>query len=301
MYSILEQAALDESKKCLSLYAGANNLEAMLTVLSEAKKALVEQEGDFFRPDQFDLSPEEIRKKLRESQVLMPAAYFKDEQVQRFISYFCDELINSNRDFRKPLEFLQVSVKRALSENNGFFAQQQLPSLIERVAEETLLEKDFISFFLTFIFSLLYSAPRALFLRELDTSLWEEGFCPVCGESPHYGFLRKEEGAKFLECWLCGSSWRYPRIKCPYCNNKDQEKLGFFTVGDNEVCRVHFCRQCQKYHKVYDWRKYAEKFPETKAAAAVHHLHTLYFDWLAQKEGFLPGSGLKWVGEEVTN
>ncbi len=291
MYNIFQQKSLDENKRCCRLYPESKDLEALLLVFLQAKEILEKKDGDIFKQVDYNLDSEDLKEKMKKSEILFPDANIKDELIQIFLVNLCEGLAENNKDFEKPLEHLQASVKKFLAKGNGVFAQSQLPVLVEKTIEETLLERDFVTFLLIFIFSSLYYAPRENFLRELDTSFWEEGFCPVCGENPHYGYLREEDGAKFLECWLCETGWRYPRIKCPYCKTENQEKLGFFTVGENKVCRIYFCRECQKYHKVFGWKEYARE----EGSAAMHHLHTLHYDKLAMKEGFSPGSGLKWV------
>lgn len=294
MYNVFQQKVLDENKRCRKLYPGSGNLDTLLLVFSQARELLEEQNGDIFKQVDCKLDLEESEEKMKKSERLFPNAYIKGEPMRIFLASLCGELVKNNKDFEKPLEHLQASVKDFLAEKNDIFPQSELPVLVEKIVDETLLERDFVIFLLVFIFSSLYYMPRENFLKELDTHFWDESFCPVCGENSHYGFLREEDGAKFLECWLCGTSWRYPRIKCPYCENEDQEKLGFFTVEENKVCRIYFCRECRKYYKVFDWREYTEE----GALAAVHHLHTLHFDRLALKEGFSPGSGLKWVEKE---
>ena len=291
LYDVFQQKVLDENKRCCKLYPESRNLDALLLVFYQAKEFLEKQNADIFERVDCEFHPEELKEKMKRSERLIPDAYLKGELIQIFLASLCEEFVKNNKDFEEPLEHLQASVKDFLAEKNDIFPQSQLSVLVEKVHEETLLERDFVTFLLIFIFSSLYYAPREDFLKELDTSFWEEGFCPVCGENPHYGFLREEDGAKFFECWLCGTNWRYPRLKCPYCKNEDQEKLGFFTVGENEVCRMYFCRECQKYYKIFNWKKYTEE----EALAFMHHLHTLHFDKLALKEGFSSGSGLKWV------
>lgn len=294
LYSVFQQKVLDENKKCCKLYPGSKNLNTLLSVFYQAKEIFEKQNEDIFEQVDFKLSPKELKEKMRKSEILIPNAHIEGELVQTFLASICEELVKNNKDFEEPLKHLQASVKDFLAEKNDIFPQSQLPVLVEKIVEETLLERDFVTFLLIFIFSSLYYGPREDFIKELDTSLWEESFCPVCGESPHYGFLREEDGAKFLECWLCGTNWRYPRIKCPYCKTVDQKKLGFFTVGENEICRIYFCRECQKYYKIFNWKKYKGE----EILVFMHHLHTLHFDKLALKEGFSPGSELKWVDKE---
>lgn len=294
VFKVFQQEVLDENKRCHELYSESKNLDTLLLMFFQAKQLFKEQNEDIFEQIDCKFDLEELKNKMRKSEKLIPDACLEGEHVQKFLANLCEELVKNNEDFEKPLEHLQASVKDFLAEKNDVFAQSQLPVLVEKIVEETLLERDFVTFLLIFIFSTLYYGPRENFLEKLDTSLWGESFCPVCGERPHYGFLREDDGAKFLECWLCGTSWRHPRIKCPYCDIVDQEQMGFFTVGEDKICRIYFCRKCQKYYKIFNWKEYAVE----GALAAMHHLYTLHFDKLALKEGFSSGSGLKWVEEK---
>ncbi len=297
VFQVFQQKVLDEDKRCCELYPESKNLDTLLLIFSQAKESLREQNEDIFKRVDYKLPLEELKEKMRRSEVLFPDASVKGEHVQIFLAGICEELVKNNKDFEEPLEHLQASVKNFLAEKSDNFAQSQIPVLVEKIVEETLLDRDFVNLLLIFIFSSLYYELREDFLEELDTALWRENICPVCGESPHYGFLREEDGVRFFECWLCGTSWRYPRMKCPSCKIEDQEKLGYFTVDENEVCRIQFCRECQKYYKIFNWKAYVN-YTEGGGLAAMHHLHTLHYDKLALKEGFSPGSGLKWVEEK---
>ncbi len=294
MQNISQRKALEESKKCFKLYPGSKDLETMISLFYKAKDLFKEQKQEAFLPADVSLSPEEIGVKFKKAEKLLPSAYFDGELVLDFLALVCAGISSNNPGFKDPLENLQSAVKNQFEQNDNKLSLNDLPDLVEKLVETVSVERDFVTFLLVFILSSLYCAPLEQFLQDLDTSYWEESDCPVCGVKPHYGFLQEESGEKWLECWFCGINWRYPRIKCPYCDNIEQEKLGFFTAENNEVCRVYFCRQCSKYHKVYDVRRLAE----AEVLLFIHHLHTLHFDWLAQKEGFIPGSGLKWVEEK---
>jgi len=114
--------------------------------------------------------------------------------------------------------------------------------------------------------------------------------CPRCQTKSHFGLLQKDEGYRQLECWLCGYQWMTERIRCPYCNEKSQKLLGFFEVEGIPGARVHFCKSCDQYVKVFDFRE-IEGF---KPVVLLYHLATLTLDDIAVKEGFVPGSGLVW-------
>ncbi len=109
---------------------------------------------------------------------------------------------------------------------------------------------------------------------------WDEGFCPFCGGFPGMGEIRKE-GRRFLHCPLCSTEWEYPRMKCPYCGNEDQEKLTYFQVEGESENRVDICRSCGKYLKTIDSRDM-----EGSLDFEVEDFLTLHLDHLAHEEGF---------------
>ena len=88
------------------------------------------------------------------------------------------------------------------------------------------------------------------FKDRMDLSLYDKNFCPVCGFDFEYAYI-DEDGKKFLVCGLCNYAWRYPRIKCPYCETEDQKKLSYIQFEeDYEFLRLYKCENCNNLHKV---------------------------------------------------
>lgn len=116
----------------------------------------------------------------------------------------------------------------------------------------------------------------------IEASGWAEGFCPVCGREPKISELRNEEGEKYLFCGQCGVEWRYPRLKCPFCANEDQQTLAYFTVEDEEKYRVDVCNECNRYIKTIDFRNTKEEDPNLD----IEDIATLHLDILANDEGY---------------
>ncbi|MDQ7794249.1 MAG: formate dehydrogenase accessory protein FdhE [bacterium] len=156
-----------------------------------------------------------------------------------------------------------------------------------RLSAATGLGLDVASFLLVHTHGPFYQA-RALAAGPLDTSLWTGGRCPQCGGRPHYGLLAGQEAARVLECWLCGTRWRYPRLQCPYCENSRQDTLGYFTLPEEPGIRVCFCRSCDCYLKVYD----SQHLAEVEVDLRILNFATLAHDVAAVQQGFRPGSGL---------
>jgi len=115
---------------------------------------------------------------------------------------------------------------------------------------------------------------------DIDKSQWDKGYCPLCGSQPDMACFEKT-GRRHLHCELCGEEWPYPRIKCPFCNTEDQEKLGYFEAEEEEGFRVYFCQGCLRYIKTIDKKVFEEAAP-----LELESLATLHLDLLAQEKGF---------------
>ena len=118
----------------------------------------------------------------------------------------------------------------------------------------------------------------------VDQEGWLRGYCPICGSEPCISELKNEggtEGARFLVCSSCGYEWRFVRLKCPFCENADHEKLRYFyTEKEGRAYRVDVCEKCKRYIKTVDTNEVGEVIPP------LEDIGTLYLDVLAQNEGY---------------
>jgi len=89
-----------------------------------------------------------------------------------------------------------------------------------------------------------------------------------------------------LHCELCGFEWNYPRIQCPFCENRDSEELGYFMSEEEKGLRVDYCKKCNTYIKTIDLR-----VAEAPAPLELENLITLHLDMLAHEQGFTTPSG----------
>lgn len=119
--------------------------------------------------------------------------------------------------------------------------------------------------------------------KVMKDTIWLKHFCPVCGGSAQLAKLEKESGKKILCCSLCGTEWRFMRVKCPFCCNEEQKSMKFLAE-DKSPYRIDVCEQCKRYIKTIDERKGGE---EKKAfVPSVADLATLYLDIVAGNEGY---------------
>jgi transcription elongation factor Elf1 len=101
-----------------------------------------------------------------------------------------------------------------------------------------------------------------------ETEAPGSGRCPVCGAEPFIAEFDEEDGRKRLSCGLCGTRWRFPRLKCPFCGNEDQAKLGYLEVEGLEGYRAYVCDVCRGYVKAVD-RRVISPAPSPELADAV--------------------------------
>ena len=115
----------------------------------------------------------------------------------------------------------------------------------------------------------------------VDQERWWKGYCPICGSEPFMAEF-KEEGARFLVCSSCSYEWRFNRLKCPFCENEEHEKLRYFyTEKEGRAYRTDVCEKCKRYIKTIDTNELGED-----VIPLLEDIGTLHLDILAQKEGY---------------
>ena len=284
-----------EIKQCIRLYAGFSESEHLAAAVSSAIQ-------DYFKDNPLaplpEIDLENSTELIRAGKSINLNPNLKTEAVVGLLKRINNSLLKANPQLRETIGILNDAFDQFLSEFPDEVSKKEIIELRDSLLEETVLEQDLATFLFSLLLSSFYRQHLKTSSEVLRTDLWEGGDCPLCGEKPHFGLLRTEDGAKQLECWLCGTSWVHTRIKCPFCDNTEQEDLGYFTAEENEVCRVNFCKKCCQYYKIFDARKIQA---DGEINLTIHNIATLAYDLLARQEGFKPGSGLEWINEsEVT-
>jgi FdhE protein len=129
-----------------------------------------------------------------------------------------------------------------------------------------------------------FLAPQAKALMEMvPQGQWRRGICPVCGGKPDFAFLDKEKGARWLLCSRCDTEWLFQRLECPYCGNKDQEKLKYYADED-ALYRLYICLRCKTYLKAIDLRK-----TEADILLPLERVLTADMDRQGREEGYTAG------------
>ena len=289
----------EEIKSCRQLYPEFENAQVLVRDLYKAKDSFFKKQPQSRKKAEVTLTEEGVQAKLSAGSPLIADPVVDKKtfiELCKVVSAVVTKKEPSLKEAMKQLESFVTDYFTRTAENT--VSVQDMPSFISECAEKTSLKPDLLTFIITFMLPSLFGDYYNLDnVENINAAIWEKGNCPVCGVEPHYGLLKEKEGVRMLDCWLCGYQRVFPRIKCPYCLNTEQEHLGLFTVGDSERCRVHFCKKCDSYVKIFDLRSSINE----NAFLPVHNLATLSYDLFALKEGFKPGSGLLWVNEEEHN
>ena len=110
------------------------------------------------------------------------------------------------------------------------------------------------------------------------------GRCGLCGSPPSIATLRREDGRRILTCGLCGTSWEFARLACPWCETQDQGALTLLRLSPEDPRWIEACESCRGYIKTVDERR----LPAGETIIpVVEEAATLHLDLLAEREGFI--------------
>lgn len=186
---------------------------------------------------------------------------------------------------RKDKEALEKTLDRVRTDSNwiksviaAFLSRDE--STIVNMAEKVDLEPMVLKFLTHMALRPSLDNLKESVSKRIQKDSWNYGSCPLCGSYPDMAYLG-EEGKRFLHCELCGYEWHYPRLKCPFCENDEPKKLGYFESEEEEGFRVDFCKKCNRYIKTLDMRVI-----EAPAPLELENLITLHLDMLAHDQGF---------------
>ncbi|PKM82494.1 MAG: hypothetical protein CVU88_03275 [Firmicutes bacterium HGW-Firmicutes-13] len=186
-------------------------------------------------------------------------------------------------------EFKKENIDNFLEKITSFNKHELETFIAEKELDKrTELDSEIIAFVIFMSLTPFYSLYMKGVREKVDFTIWRHSYCPVCGQTATIAKHRDEDGARVLECWLCHAQWVYPRLECPYCDNKDQKKLRFFYVPGDKARQVHVCEECKSYLKTID-----SKVMEKDALLDLEAIATAYLDILAEREGYkLPGRSI---------
>ena len=195
---------------------------------------------------------------------------------------FLEHLGTTDRDDR---DGLKKAYKKA--DDTGEWSRNLFKTILKQdeealslIAKEVDLDSKVIQFLGQVALTPSIHAIRDALSSNIDTDGWDYGYCPLCGSRPDMAYFAKT-GKRYLHCELCGEEWAFSRIRCPFCDNQDQETLGYFEAEEEEGFRVYFCRKCMRYLKTVDKKAFEEVAP-----LELENLATIHLDLLANENEF---------------
>ena len=157
---------------------------------------------------------------------------------------------------------LQDLLRGAVAEEGYAFAiadQRSLdPELLQILAEASVRPS-------------LQAAARAV-APWVETDRWMRTVCPVCGSEPKFAELRGQELAatRYLACGFCGFAWAIRRLCCPFCENKDHERLQTLIIENYLGCSLEVCDECHRYLKLVDSKEFIGQVPDVEVLVTPH-------------------------------
>ena len=106
----------------------------------------------------------------------------------------------------------------------------------------------------------------------VENDRWLKSICPVCGSEPGFAELRGQElaASRYLHCGFCGWAWPARRLGCPFCDNKDHNRLQTLIIENHLSCKLEACEVCRRYLKLVDNKEFIGLIPEIEVLATPH-------------------------------
>lgn len=116
-------------------------------------------------------------------------------------------------------------------------------------------------------------------MPRITQSAWHRGHCPICGGAPSFAVVHAEPGFRTLLCSRCNGEWRFRRMGCPFCLERDHQT---YYPSEKGGYRLYVCEACHRYLKSLDLQEAI-----SERCLPVETLVTLSMDVAAQEKGWL--------------
>lgn len=116
-------------------------------------------------------------------------------------------------------------------------------------------------------------------MPRINQDAWHRGYCPVCGGAPSFAVVHADPGFRTLFCPRCNAEWRFRRMGCPFCLERDHQT---YYPSEEGGYRLYVCGACHRYLKSLDMRESA-----SERCLPVEALATVSMDIAALEKGCL--------------
>ncbi|MEW6570436.1 MAG: formate dehydrogenase accessory protein FdhE [Nitrospirota bacterium] len=251
-----------------------NFYENLVQVLDEVKPLLSISGGEFKR----ELTEFQIREGFH---LLNKEDFAIDisSSVNLFNS-LCKIGKNTNEKMKENIESIETAIQQGNLHLEELLKRHFDESSIERTARDSRINKSILNFLVHM--SVLPSIhARVKKLKErVNMKNWLRSYCPICGSLPQISAL-KGEGQRYLLCSFCGFEWQSDRLKCPFCQNAEQNTLHYFYEEGKDAYRLDLCDKCKQYIKTIDLRKLIDV-----TYLELEDITTIHLDILASERGY---------------
>jgi len=274
--------AAEEIKKKKPEFEPLINLYESISLVQEKAKESINL-------PEFKISGEKLSIKQAESFPLVDISEFlvDNEVSEKLFMDICEILTATENELSETVKKISALVKDKKIVLNKTFAAflKGDESLFDHFEEKENIDKQILGF-------LVYNAlqPSLVSFSEMISvnldkeSVWDKGYCPVCGSKPGLS-LFEDNGKRFLLCGFCSHKWASKRMYCPFCENSDHETLQYYNIDNEEEYRVDVCKKCKKYIKTIDTKKTSRTvYPPIEMRA------TPYIDVRFNEMGYKHGS-----------
>lgn len=274
--------AVEDIKKLKPDYAPMLGLYEKMFIAQENSKSSIQLE-------EFTIPADKLALKLEEEFPLVniPEFYYDNKAAGKLFTEICGILTAGENEISESVKKIagltadkNIDIDRLFS---SFINEDEI--VFDSLEKEHGIDKLVLAFivFNSMKPSLTVFAENISVHLDKD-SVWEKGYCPVCGSAPEIS-LFEENGKRFLICGFCSHKWASRRIYCPFCENADHETIQYFEIEDEEECRVDACDKCKKYIKTIDIKKTTRTiYPPLESMA------TPYIDMKFEEMGYKPGT-----------
>jgi formate dehydrogenase maturation protein FdhE len=212
----------------------------------------------------------------------------KTGPLRAHLKEICNILMAFGESETSPIEDFSKSEASKKLDLKTFLAKtvSQNGDHVKRFSAKTGIDANTLKFMAVTLARPLFEQAAEQVKDCIDENIWWKNYCPACGSEPSMARIRKADNMRILGCSLCGTEWKFDRVTCPFCDNKDQKTMKFFYFHEGSPHRLYACDKCKRYIKCVDQRKLEVG---NEICLPLEDMATLYLDTLARQKGYVSG------------